>query len=130
MDKTSHTVGLANAVWAPTHLAEIDVHVIIGGGFSEELLGTAYHIIARRVRERTDTYLDVLEKIILPRLDDSGLAATYLATLLRMAKLDEPVRVRRIALELRERTAFALLRTKKTSVRLQTRYAEFDALTR
>jgi hypothetical protein len=120
----------ATAVWAPNHLAEIDVRVIIGGGFNEEMLGTTYHVIVGRMRERTDAYLDVLEHCIMPRLDDAGLSATYLATLLRIAKLDEPHRVRKIALELRERTALALLRTKKTSVRLQTRYAEFDALTR
>src|SRR4051812_8393141 len=119
---------IASAVWAPRDLAEIDVRVIIGGGFSEELFGTAYHAIINRLRERTGAYLDVLEHYVMPRLDDFGLASTYIATLLRLARLDEPLRVRLIATELRERTALALLRCKRTSFRLQTRYAEFDAL--
>jgi hypothetical protein len=116
-------------VWAPRDLAEIDVRVIIGGGFSEEMLGSAYHAVVHRLRVRTDAYLDVLEHHILPQLDDVGLASTYIATMLRLAKLDEPNRVRKLALELRERTALALLRCKRTSLRLQTRYAEFDQLT-
>jgi hypothetical protein len=119
---------IAAAVWTPRNLAEIDVRIIIGGGFSEEFLGTAYHAIVHRLREHTGAYLDVLEHYVMPRLDDTGLASTYIATLLRLAKLDEPVRVRQIATELRERTALALLRCKRTSNRLQTRYAEFDLI--
>ena len=115
-------------VWAPRGLAEIDVRVIIGGGFNEELLGSAYHAVVHRLRERTGAYLDVLERHILPQIDDVGIASTYIATLLRLAKLDEPERVRLLAQELRERTALALLRCKRTSLRLQTRYAEFDQL--
>ena len=122
-------MSVAATVWAPRDLAEIDVRVIIGGGFSEEMLGSAYHAVVHRLRQRTEAYLDIFEHRILPQMDDVGIASTYVATLLRIAKLDEPGRVRKLALELRERTALALLRCKRTSLRLQTRYAEFDQLT-
>lgn len=121
-------------IWAAHEVAEIDVRVIVSGELCELSLGSGgYRAVIARLRRHTDAYLDVLERSLLPRLDDEGLATLQLGRLLRLARPDEPVRVRQIAALLRERAALALLRCprdSRTLFRLQARFADYAELAR
>ena len=120
--------------WTADEVAQIDVRMIIGGNFSMDHLGPGwYRAMVTRVLSRPNGYLDVLERRILPRLDDEGIAALYVANLLRLAQKAEPDRVRQIARGLRKRAAVALARSARASdthrlMILQMRFAEYDAL--
>jgi hypothetical protein len=136
-----HLLLSANS-WASDDVAQIDVRIIIGGNFSIDHLGPAwYRAVVMRVLDRPGKYLDVLERRILPRIDDEGVAALWVSNLLRLTRAEEPERAFRIATDMRQRAADALLRcahrrTPKSGdlvqqmFKLQTRYAEYDALTR
>jgi hypothetical protein len=128
--------------WATDEVAQIDVRIVIGGSFSIDHLGPAwYRAVIMRVLDRPGRYLDVLERRILPRIDDEGVAALWISNLLRLVRDQEPERALRIAVEMRQRAADALLRSAhkraprnadfvQQMFKLQARYAEYDALTR
>jgi hypothetical protein len=136
---------LSMNAFASSDTVEIDLQIIIGGNFSVDHLGPEwYRAVVARVQAQPDRYLDALERRILPRVDEEGLASLYLGNLLRLVHDERAERVRWIAADLRERTVDALLRVARKNprgraaqeeherelFRLQARFAEYSELAR